>query len=57
MKNEAYVTTDLIDKMSKIKSDFKFLSADAIENILKDMTEEEKNILLKLYIYAERNEI
>lgn len=54
MKNEAYVATDLIDKMSKIKSDFKFLPTDAIENILKDMTEEEKNILLKLYIYAER---
>lgn len=46
-----YVSTELIDEMSKVKEDFKILSKDMIEDMLNDMTEEEKEILLRLYIY------
>ena len=49
-----YVKTELIDKMQEIKSDFNSLSHDVIENMLKEMTPEEKEILLRLYIYENK---
>lgn len=48
MKN---VNLELIDEMKKIKSDFEILSEDIIEDMLADMTSEEKDVLLRLYIY------
>lgn len=54
MENGNLVATDLIDEMEKVKSDFKILSTEIIEDMLKDMTEKEKDTLLRLYIYAER---
>lgn len=48
MKN---VNLELIDEMKKVKSDFEILSEDIIEDMLADMTSEEKDVLLRLYIY------
>lgn len=48
MKN---VSLELIEEMQKVKSDFKILSEDIIEDMLVDMTSEEKDALLRLYIY------
>ena len=45
---------ETIDELEKIKNDFKIITPDAIEAMLKDMTVEEKEALLRLYIY-ERN--
>lgn len=46
-----YVSTELIDKMAKIKDDFKNMPKDTIEDILKDITDDEKEVLLRLYIF------
>ena len=43
-----------IDELKKIKDDFCVLSEDLIEDMLKDMTCEEKEMLLRLYIYENR---
>lgn len=51
---ERYVSTELIDEMEKVKADFLILSKDVIEDVLKDMTQEEKEVLLRLYIYEKR---
>ena len=48
------VNLELIDEMKKVKSDFGILSEDIIENMLADMTSEEKDVLLRLYIYEKR---
>lgn len=48
MKN---TNLELIEEMKKVKSDFKILSKDIIEDMLEDMTSEEKDALLRLYIY------
>lgn len=45
---------ETIDELEKIKNDLKIITPDAIEAMLKDMTVEEKEALLRLYIY-ERN--
>lgn len=54
MDKENYVSTELIDEMAKVKSDFTILSKDIIENMLKDMSSEEKEVLLRLYIYENK---
>lgn len=54
MDGRNQVSTELIDEMVKVKSDFKILSKDMIENMLKDMSAEEKEILLRLYIYENK---
>lgn len=51
---EKYVSTEFIDEMKKVKEDFLILSNDVIEEMLKDMTQEEKEVLLRLYIYEKR---
>lgn len=43
--------TELVDEMAKVKDDFKIMSKDTIEDMLKDMTQEEKEVLLRLYIF------
>lgn len=48
------IAMETIDELEKIKNDFKIITPDAIEAMLKDMTVEEKEALLRLYIY-ERN--
>lgn len=48
------VPIELIDEMIKVKADFKVLSKDIIENMLKDMSEDEKAVLLRLYIYESK---
>lgn len=48
------VPIELIDEMTKVKADFKVLSKDIIENMLKDMSEDEKAVLLRLYIYESK---
>ena len=40
------VPIELIDEMTKVKADFKVLSKDIIENMLKDMSEDEQLKLL-----------
>lgn len=45
------VNLELINEMKKVKSDFEILSEDIIEDMLTDMTSEEKDALLRLYIY------
>ena len=47
-----YVSTELIDEMAKVKDDFKILPKDIIEGMLEDMTAEEKELLLRQYIYG-----
>jgi hypothetical protein len=37
--------------VAKIKGDFKIISKDTIKDILKDITDDEKNVLLRLYIF------
>ena len=54
MESERYVKTELIDEMAKVKSDFKILSHDIIEEMLQDMTPDEKEVLLRLYIYENK---
>lgn len=54
MDKENCVSTELIDEMAKVKSDFTILSNDIIENMLKDMSSEEKEVLLRLYIYENK---
>lgn len=51
MKTEKYITTELVDEMTKVKDDFKIMSKDTIEDMLKDMAQEEKEVLLRLYIF------
>lgn len=51
MKTQKYITIELVDEMTKVKDDFKIMSKDAIEDRLKDMTKEEKEVLLRLYIF------
>lgn len=48
------VNIELIEEMKKVKSDFEILSEDIIEDMLTDMTSEEKDTLLRLYIYEKR---
>lgn len=57
MDKENCVSIELIDEMAKVKSDFTIftiLSKDIIENMLKDMSSEEKEVLLRLYIYEKK---
>lgn len=54
MDKENCVSIELIDEMAKVKSDFTILSKDIIENMLKDMSSEEKEVLLRLYIYENK---
>ena len=54
MDKENCVSTEFIDEMAKVKSDFTILSNDIIENMLKDMSSEEKEVLLRLYIYENK---
>ena len=49
-----YVNTELIDKMQKIKSGFNSVSYDVIDNMLKEMSPAEKEVLLRLYIYENK---
>lgn len=51
METEKYITAELVDEMAKVKDDFKIMSKDTIEDRLKDMTQEEKEVLLRLYIF------
>jgi hypothetical protein len=51
MKTEKCIPTELVDKMVKVKDDFKIMSKDIIEDMLKDMAQEEKEVLLRLYIF------
>lgn len=37
--------------MAKLKDDFKIMLKDTIEDKLKNLTQEEKEILLRLYIF------
>lgn len=39
------------DEMVKIKDDFEIMSKDTIEKMLNDMSSNEKETLLRLYIY------
>ena len=41
------------DEMVKIKDDFEIMSKDTIEEMLNDMSSNEKETLLCLYIYEE----
>ena len=41
------------DEMVKIKDDFEIMSKDTIEEMLNDMSSNEKETLLRLYIYEE----
>lgn len=50
-KNEKIIPTSLIDEMQKVKSDFKILPHDIIESMLHDMSSEEKEVLLRLYVF------
>lgn len=50
-KNEKIIPTSLIDEMQKVKSDFKILPHDIIEGMLHDMSSEEKEVLLRLYVF------
>ena len=51
MSNDKYVSIELIDKMEDTKKSLKTVSRDNIETILKSMSEDEKDVLLRLYIY------
>ena len=51
MKTQKYITIELVDKMAKLKDDFKIMLKDTIEDKLKNLTQEEKEILLRLYIF------
>lgn len=46
-----FIATDTIEELKKIKDDFKIMSHDTIEAMLKDMSIKEKEALLRLYIY------
>ena len=52
LMDNKYVSTELIDEMAKVKDDFKILPKDIIEGMLEDMTAEEKDLLLRLYIFG-----
>ena len=47
-------SAELESEMKKVKSDFRILSRDIIEDMLKDLTSAEKETLLRLYIYENR---
>lgn len=49
------MSIELIEEMKEVKSDFEILPEDIIEDMLADMTSEEKDTLLRLYIY-EKND-
>jgi len=50
--NNKHASIELIDEMAKVKDDFKILPKDIIESMLEDMTAEEKDMLLRLYIFG-----
>lgn len=50
--NNKHASIELIDEMAKVKDDFKVLPKDIIESMLEDMTAEEKDMLLRLYIFG-----
>lgn len=54
-----YASVEMLDEMAKIKKNFKLLlnadQRDIIEGMLGDMSQEEKDALLRLYIYEKIN--
>lgn len=50
--NNKHASIELIDEMAKVQDDFKILPKDIIESMLEDMTAEEKDMLLRLYIFG-----
>lgn len=52
LMNNKRASIELIDEMAKVKDDFKILPKDIIESMLEDMTAEEKDMLLRLYIFG-----
>lgn len=56
MENK-YVSIEMLDEMAKVKKSFKMLlitdQQDLIERMLGDMSQEEKDALLRLYIYED----
>lgn len=52
LMNNKHASIELIDEMAKVKDDFKILPKDIIESMLEDMTAEEKDMLLRLYIFG-----
>ena len=56
MENK-YKSIDMIEEMAKVKKNFRLLlianQHEIIEGMLADMSQEEKDILLRLYIYED----
>lgn len=52
LMNNKHASIELVDEMAKVKDDFKILPKDIIESMLEDMTAEEKDMLLRLYIFG-----
>ena len=56
MENK-YKSIDMIDEMAKVKKSFRSLliadQPEIIEGMLGDLSQEEKDILLRLYIYED----
>lgn len=52
--NNNYMSTYIVDKVSEIKKNLKAMDVDNIESVLKKLTEQEKDVLLKLYVYENK---
>lgn len=48
------ISVEIIDDMKSLKENFKVISIENIEDMLKHLSNEEKEVLLKLYIYESR---
>lgn len=53
-KLEKSIPMEMIDEMSSLKDALKSVSAKNAEDMLKNLTSEEKNCLLRLYVYENK---
>lgn len=47
-------SVEVIDEMKSLKDNFKVISIENVEDTLKHLSDEQKDILLRLYIYEYR---
>lgn len=52
--NNDYMLMETVDKMSDVKKKFQTMDRVHIEHLLKNLTEKEKDALLRLYIYENK---
>lgn len=54
--SDAHIPTEVIDEMRELRNNFKHISLENVNAALKNLTRMEKDALLQLYVYGERED-